>query len=78
MELYIAVATYRKLRYGGAGLGLVHMPPANQVCAFGTDITDFEQHVGGNLALHVFQMISEEYSEKGIPLPADSTKILHA
>ena len=27
---------------------------------------------------HVFQMISEEYSEKGIPLPGDTTEILHA
>jgi len=26
----------------------------------------------------VFQMIQEEYSEKGIPLPADTTEILHA
>ncbi len=26
----------------------------------------------------VFQMIREEYSEKGTPLPADSTEILHA
>lgn len=26
----------------------------------------------------VFRMICEEYSEKGIPLPADSTEILHA
>ncbi len=26
----------------------------------------------------VFQMIEEEYSEKGIPLPADTTEILHA
>jgi predicted RNase H-like HicB family nuclease len=26
----------------------------------------------------VFQMIAEEYSEKGIPLPADTTEILHA
>jgi predicted RNase H-like HicB family nuclease len=26
----------------------------------------------------VFQMIREEYSEKGTPLPADTTEILHA
>jgi predicted RNase H-like HicB family nuclease len=26
----------------------------------------------------VFQMISEEYVEKGIPLPADSTEIVNA
>lgn len=26
----------------------------------------------------VFQMIADEYSEKGLPLPADSTEILHA
>ena len=26
----------------------------------------------------VFRMIVEEYSEKGIPLPADTTEILHA
>jgi predicted RNase H-like HicB family nuclease len=26
----------------------------------------------------VFRMISEEYSEKGISLPADTTEILHA
>jgi len=26
----------------------------------------------------VFQMIEEEYSEKGISLPADTTEILHA
>jgi len=26
----------------------------------------------------VFQMIEEEYSDKGIPLPADTTEILHA
>ncbi|MBZ5503799.1 MAG: type II toxin-antitoxin system HicB family antitoxin [Acidobacteriia bacterium] len=26
----------------------------------------------------VFQMIEEEYSEKGTPLPADTTEILHA
>jgi len=26
----------------------------------------------------VFQMIAEEYREKGIPLPADTTQILHA
>lgn len=27
---------------------------------------------------HVFRMIAEEYSEKGTPLPADTTEILHA
>lgn len=27
---------------------------------------------------NVFRMIAEEYSEKGMPLPADSTEILHA
>lgn len=27
---------------------------------------------------NVFQMISEEYAEKGIPLPADSTEIVNA
>ncbi len=26
----------------------------------------------------VFQMIAEEYREKGIPLPADTTEIVHA
>lgn len=26
----------------------------------------------------VFQMISEEYAKKGIPLPADSTEIVNA
>jgi len=26
----------------------------------------------------VFQMIADEYSEKGIPLSADTTEILHA
>jgi len=26
----------------------------------------------------VFRMIGEEYSEKGIPLPADTTEIVHA
>ncbi len=26
----------------------------------------------------VFRMIAEEYSEKGIPLPADTTEIVHA
>ena len=26
----------------------------------------------------VFRMIAQEYSEKGTPLPADSTEILHA
>lgn len=26
----------------------------------------------------VFQMISEEYREKGLPLPADTTEIVHA
>lgn len=33
-------------------------------------------------ALHelsdVFQMIADEYREKGIPLPADTTEIVHA
>ena len=27
---------------------------------------------------NVFQMLAEEYSEKGIPLPADTTEIVHA
>ena len=27
---------------------------------------------------NVFHMIEEEYSEKGIPLPADTTEIVHA
>lgn len=27
---------------------------------------------------NVFEMIAEEYREKGIPLPADTTEILHA
>jgi predicted RNase H-like HicB family nuclease len=27
---------------------------------------------------HVFDMIAEEYREKGIPLPADNTEIVHA
>jgi predicted RNase H-like HicB family nuclease len=27
---------------------------------------------------NVFRMISEEYSEKGLPLPADTTEIVHA
>ncbi len=27
---------------------------------------------------NVFQMIAEEYLEKGIPLPADTTEIAHA
>ena len=27
---------------------------------------------------NVFRMIAEEYSEKGIALPADTTEILHA
>lgn len=27
---------------------------------------------------NVFRMIAEEYSEKGISLPADTTEILHA
>jgi len=27
---------------------------------------------------NVFQMLAEEYREKGIPLPADSTEIVHA
>jgi predicted RNase H-like HicB family nuclease len=26
----------------------------------------------------VFQMISDEYREKGLPLPADTTEIMHA
>jgi len=26
----------------------------------------------------VFKMIAEEYSEKGVPLPADSTEIVNA
>jgi predicted RNase H-like HicB family nuclease len=26
----------------------------------------------------VFQMIAEEYREKGLPLPADTTEIVHA
>ncbi|MGC2111104.1 MAG: type II toxin-antitoxin system HicB family antitoxin [Candidatus Korobacteraceae bacterium] len=26
----------------------------------------------------VFQMIAQEYRDKGIPLPADSTEIVHA
>jgi predicted RNase H-like HicB family nuclease len=26
----------------------------------------------------VFEMISEEYRDKGIPLPADTTEIVHA
>ncbi|HYV31840.1 MAG: type II toxin-antitoxin system HicB family antitoxin [Acidobacteria bacterium] len=26
----------------------------------------------------VFEMIAEEYREKGIPLPADTTEIVHA
>lgn len=26
----------------------------------------------------VFQMIAEEYAEKGTPLPADTTEIVHA
>ncbi len=26
----------------------------------------------------VFQMIAEEYLEKGIPLPADTTEVVHA
>jgi predicted RNase H-like HicB family nuclease len=26
----------------------------------------------------VFEMIAEEYQEKGIPLPADTTEIVHA
>ncbi len=26
----------------------------------------------------VFEMISEEYLEKGLPLPADTTEIMHA
>ena len=27
---------------------------------------------------NVFQMLAEEYREKGIPLPADSTEVVHA
>jgi len=27
---------------------------------------------------HVFEMIAEEYREKGIPLPSDTTEIVHA
>ncbi len=27
---------------------------------------------------HVFRMIAEEYAEKGLPLPADTTEIVHA
>jgi predicted RNase H-like HicB family nuclease len=27
---------------------------------------------------NVFQMISEEYAERGVPLPADSTEIVNA
>jgi predicted RNase H-like HicB family nuclease len=27
---------------------------------------------------NVFKMISEEYLEKGLPLPADTTEIVHA
>jgi predicted RNase H-like HicB family nuclease len=27
---------------------------------------------------NVFRMIAQEYSEKGAPLPADTTEILHA
>jgi hypothetical protein len=26
----------------------------------------------------VFRMIAEEYKEKGLPLPADTTEIVHA
>ncbi len=26
----------------------------------------------------VFQMLSDEYREKGLPLPADTTEIMHA
>lgn len=26
----------------------------------------------------VFEMIAEEYQEKGLPLPADTTEIMHA
>jgi predicted RNase H-like HicB family nuclease len=26
----------------------------------------------------VFEMIAEEYREKGLPLPADTTEIVHA
>lgn len=31
----------------------------------------------GELA-NVFKMIAEEYAEKGLPLPADTTEIVHA
>ena len=27
---------------------------------------------------NVFQMLAKEYSEKGVPLPADTTEIVHA
>ena len=27
---------------------------------------------------NVFEMIAEEYREKGVPLPADTTEIVHA
>lgn len=27
---------------------------------------------------HVFEMIAEEYREKGLPLPKDTTEIVHA
>lgn len=27
---------------------------------------------------NVFRLIAEEYAEKGIPLPADTTEIIHA
>ncbi len=27
---------------------------------------------------NVFQLLAEEYSEKGLPLPADTTEIVHA
>jgi predicted RNase H-like HicB family nuclease len=28
--------------------------------------------------VNVFEMIAEEYREKGVPLPADTTEIVHA
>lgn len=31
----------------------------------------------GELA-NVFQMLAEEYSQKGVPLPSDTTEIVHA
>lgn len=27
---------------------------------------------------HVFKMLAEEYAQKGLPLPADTTEIVHA